>query len=120
MLLSRTLFLENIRRSNVKPYLKEYAEKTLNKIYAQYERAREKRAAKYEMQNRPLMVDICRYLACKRDTPAKAIAQHYDLSVQKTVALLKKLAYNDRLVIISRHYKSRNTYNLIEGITFLR
>ena len=120
MLLSRTLFLENIRRSNVKPYLKEYAEKTLNKIYAQYERAREKRAAKYEMQNRPLMVDICRYLACKRDTPAKAIAQHCDLSVQKTVALLKKLAYNDKLVIISRHYKSRNTYNLIEGITFLR
>ena len=118
--LSRTLFLENILHSNVNPYLKEYAENTLNKIYAQYARTRKRRAGEYEYRNRPLMVKICRFLASKRDTPAIAIAQYCGLSTQKTVALLKKLAYNDELVKITTHGKSRNTYDLAKGITFLK
>jgi hypothetical protein len=66
------------------------------------------------------MVKICRFLACKRDTPAFAVAQYCGITTQKAVGLLHKLARNDRLIEISHHGKSRNTYNLADGITFLR
>lgn len=118
--LSRTLFLENILHSDVSPYLKEYAENTLDKIYAQYEKNRKRKAEKYEYQNRPLMVKICRFLACKKDTPALAVAMYCGISVQKAVGLLRKMAYDDELIKISRHWKSRNTYNLAKGITFYK
>ena len=117
---SRTLFLENILHSNVNPCFKEYAKITLDKIYLQYEKNRKRKAAKYEYYNRPLMVDICKYLACKRDTPAFAIAKHCGISVQKAVGVLRKMARDDKLIKISRHWKSRNTYNLAKGITFYK
>lgn len=117
---SRTLFLENILHSDVKPCFKEYAKITLDKIYLQYEKNRKRKAAKYEYYNRPLMVKICRFLACKKDTPALAVAMYCGISVQKAVGLLRKMAHDDKLVKISRHYKSRNTYNLAKGITFYK
>ena len=66
------------------------------------------------------MVKICRFLACKKDIPAFAIAQYCDITTQKAVGLLRKLARDDKLVKISYHRKSRNTYNLANGITFLK
>jgi len=117
---SRTLFLENILHSDVKPWFKEYARATLDKIYAQYEKNRKRKAARYEYYNRPLMIKICRFLACKRDTYAFEVAAHCGISVQKAVGVLRKLAHDDKLIKISRHYKSRNTYNLAKGITFYK
>lgn len=119
-MLSRTLFLENILHSDVDCYLKVYAKATLDKIYSQYEKNRKRKAAKYEYCNRPLMVEICRFLACKRDTYAFEVAAHCGISVQKAVGVLRKLAHDDKLIKISRHYKSRNTYNLAKGITFYK
>lgn len=119
-MLSRTLFLENILRLDVDCYLKAYARATLDKIYAQYEKDRKRKAAKYEYYNRPLMVKICRFLACKRDTYAFEVAKHCGISVQKAVGVLRKMAHDDKLIKISRHYKSRNTYNLAKGITFYK
>ena len=117
---SRTLFLENILHLNVNSCFKEYAKATLDKIYAQYEKNRKRKAARYEYYNRPLMVKICRFLACKRDTYAFEVAAHCGISVQKAVGLLRKMSRDDKLIKISRHYKSRNTYNLAKGITFYK
>ena len=103
-----------------KSSLKRICKKTLDKIYAQYARDRERKAERYEYQNRPLMVKICRFLACKKDTPALAVAMYCDISVQKAVGLLRKMAQDDELITISRHWKSRNTYNLAKGITFYK
>jgi hypothetical protein len=66
------------------------------------------------------MIKICRFLACKRDTYAFEVATHCGISVQKAVGVLRKLAHDDKLIKISRHYKSRNTYNLAKGITFYK
>ena len=119
-MLSRTLFLENILHSDVNCYLKVYARATLDKIYFQYEKNRKRKAEKYEYYNRPLMVKICRFLACKRDTPALAVAMYCGISVQKAVGVLRKMARDDKLIKISRHEKSRDTYNLAKGITFYK
>lgn len=119
-MLSRTLFLENILQSDVNCYLKAYARATLDKIYFQYEKNRKRRAARYEYYNRHLMVKICRFLACKRDTYAFEVAEHCGITVQKAVWLLRKIARDDKLIKISHHYKSRNTYNLAKGITFYK
>ena len=106
---SRTLFLENILHSNVDCCFKAYARATLDKIYAQYEKNRKRKAARYEYYNRPLMVKICRFLANKKDTPALAVAMYCGIPVQKAVGILRKMAHDDKLIKISRHYKSRNT-----------
>jgi hypothetical protein len=66
------------------------------------------------------MVKICRFLACKKDTPALAVAMYCGISVQKAVGLLRKMAQDDELITISRHWKSRSTYNLAKGITFYK
>ena len=67
-----------------------------------------------------LWLKFVAFLACKRDTPAFAVAQYCDITTQKAVGLLRKLARDDKLVKISHHRKSRNTYNLADGITFLK
>lgn len=113
-------FFNAVLHSNAAPSLKWYAETMLDILNLQSEKQRLRRAAKYEFYNRPLMVKIYRFLACKKDTPALAVAMYCDISVQKAVGLLGKMARDDKLIKISHHGKSRNTYNLAEGITFYK
>lgn len=113
-------FFQVILSSSANSYLKEYAERQIDILDWQLKKQKARRAAVYEYRNRPLMVKICRFLACKRDTPAFAVAQYCGITTQKAVGLLHKLARNDKLIEISHHGKSRNTYNLVDGITFLR
>lgn len=113
-------FFNAVLHSNADPSLKWYAKTMIDILNLQSEKQRNRLAIKYEFYNRPLMVKICRFLACKKDTPALAVAMYCDITVQKAVGLLSKMARDDKLIEISHHGKSRNTYNLANGITFLR
>ena len=113
-------FFNAVLHSNADPSLRWYAEKMIDILNLQLEKQKKRRAFRYEYYNRPLMVQICRFLACKRDTYAFEVAAHCGISVQKAVGVLRKLAHDDKLIKISRHYKSRNTYNLAKGITFYK
>lgn len=113
-------FFNAVLHSNAAPSVKEYAKIMIDILNLQSERQRIRLAAKYEFYNRPLMVKICRFLACKKDTPAIEVAMYCDITVQKAVGVLGKMARNDKLIEISHHGKSRNTYNLADGITFLK
>jgi hypothetical protein len=113
-------FFKAVLHSNVDPSLRWYADTIISILDQQSEKQKARRAARYEYYNRPLMVKICRFLASKKDTPALAVAMYCDITVQKAVGLLRKLARDDGLIEISHHGKARNTYNLAEGITFLR
>lgn len=113
-------FFDAVLHSNADPSLKRYAETMIDILNQQLKKQRVWRAARYEYYNRPLMVDICHFLACKKDTPAFAVANYFNISVQKAVGLLRKMAQDDKLIKISHHWKSRDTYNLAEGITFFR
>lgn len=113
-------FFNAVLHSNADPSLKWYAETMIGILNHQLKKQKARRAVIYEYQNRSLMVKICHFLACKKDTPAFAVAQYCGITTQKAVGLLRKLARDDKLVKISHHEKSRNTYNLANGITFLR
>jgi hypothetical protein len=113
-------FFNAVLHSNADPSLREYAKTMIDFLNYQSEKQRARRAARYEYYNRPLMVEICHFLMCKKDTPALAVANYCNISVQKAVGLLRKMARDDKLIKISHHYKSRNTYDLAEGITFYR
>ena len=67
-----------------------------------------------------LWLKFVAFLACKKDTPALAVAMYCDITVQKAIGLLNKMARDDKLIKISHHGKARNTYNLAEGITFYK
>lgn len=113
-------FFNAVLHSNADPSLRWYAEKMIDILNLQLEKQKKRRAFRYEYYNRPLMVDICKYLACKRDTYAFEVAAHCGISVQKAVGLLRKMSRDDKLIKISRHYESRDTYNLAKGITFYK
>lgn len=113
-------FFNAVLHSNADPSLRWYAEKMIDILNLQLEKQKKRRAFRYEYYNRLLMVKICRFLACKKDTPALAVAMYCGISVQKAVGVLRKMAKDDKLIKISRHGKSRNTYNLAKGITFYK
>lgn len=98
--------------------LTEYARRQLEKMDWRNERAKEYHRRKWEYENRWLMVKICKYLATNYEVYAKDVAQHFGISVQKAVALLYKLDYEDNLINVRSHGHSRNTYKLRRGITF--
>ena len=98
--------------------LTEYARRQLEKMDWRNERAKEYHRRKWEYENRWLMVKICKHLATNYEVYAKDVAQHFGISVQKAVALLYKLDYEDNLINVRSHGHSRNTYKLRRGITF--
>lgn len=98
--------------------LTEYARRQLEKMDWRNERAKEYHRRKWEYENRWRMVQICKYLATHYEVYAKDVAQHFGISVQKAVALLYKLDYEDNLINVRSHGHSRNTYKLRRGITF--
>lgn len=98
--------------------LTEYARRQLEVMDWRNARAREYHRRKWEYENRWRMVQICKYLATHYEVYAKDVAHHFDISVQKAVALLYKLDYEDNLINVRSHSHSRNTYKLRRGITF--
>ena len=113
-------FFNVVIAQNINKDLTEYAHRQLEKMDWRNERAKEYHRRKWEYENRGLMVQICKYLAVKKyEVYARDVARHFGISVQKAVALLRKLDLEDDLISIHSHYPSRNTYKLRKGISFV-
>lgn len=111
-------FFNAVIAQNINKDLTEYARRQLEMMNWRNERAKEYHRRKWEYENRWLMVKICKYLATNYEVYAKEVAQHFGISVQKAVALLYKLDYEDNLINVRSHGHSRNTYKLRRGIIF--
>lgn len=111
-------FFNAVIAQNVNKDLTQFARQELEHMDWRNARAREYHRRKWEYENRWLMVKICKYLATHYEVYAKDVAHQFGISVQKAVALLYKLDYEDNLINVRSHGHSRNTYKLRRGITF--
>ena len=111
-------FFHAVIAQDINKDLTEYARRQLEMMNWRNERAKEYHRRKWEYENRWRMVKICQYLATAHEVYAKEVAQHCGMSVQKAVALLYKLDYEDHLIDVRSHGHSRNTYKLRKGIAF--
>lgn len=112
-------FFNAVIAQNINKDLTQFARQELEHMDWRNARAREYHRRKWEYENRWRMVKICKYLATTHEVYARDVARHCGMSIQKAVALLRKLDLEDDLISIHSHYPYRNTYKLRKGISFV-